>query len=174
MGETVDVDQACRVGGKCVVAQTGRQARKFTLSVNRRELILHRVNAQEGFKPAVLALAAVYIAFNETFAASGLGWVWDRPLYKRLLDVTGGKERLRHYIDGWSPPGGAEAIARIPALHADKTARYIQIGDPLYKRTMTYRVIAMVDLLRFLKAGSDDSVQARVVDDFSVAIRRRS
>jgi hypothetical protein len=40
-------------------------------------------------------------------------------------------------------------------LLADTAARDIQIGDPLYKRTMTYRVIAMVDLLRFLKAGSD-------------------
>ena len=35
---------------------------------------------------------------------------------------------------------------------------------------MTYCVIAMVDLPRFLKAGSDDSVRARAVDDFSVAI----
>ena len=55
-------------------------------------------------------------------------------------------------------------------LLADKAARDIQIGDPVYKRTMTYCVIAMVDLLRDLKAGSDDYVQARAVDDFSVAI----
>jgi beta-phosphoglucomutase-like phosphatase (HAD superfamily) len=68
-------------------------------------------------------------AFNETFAAAGLGWHWDRPLYKRLLDVTGGKERLRFFIDGWSPPGGAETIARIPALHADKTIRYTALID---------------------------------------------
>ena len=55
-------------------------------------------------------------------------------------------------------------------LLADKAARDIEIADPVYKRTMTYRVIAMVDLLRDLKAGSDDYVQARAVDDFSVAI----
>jgi mono/diheme cytochrome c family protein len=55
-------------------------------------------------------------------------------------------------------------------LLADKAARDIEIADPVYKRTMTYRVIAMVDLLRNLNAGSDDYVQARAVDDFSVAI----
>jgi mono/diheme cytochrome c family protein len=55
-------------------------------------------------------------------------------------------------------------------LLADKAARDIEIADPVYKRTMTYRVIAMVDLLRNLKAGSDDYVQARAIDDFSVAI----
>ena len=55
-------------------------------------------------------------------------------------------------------------------LLADKAARDIEIADPVYKRTMTYRVIAMVDLLRDLKVRSDDYVQARAVDDFSVAI----
>ena len=45
-------------------------------------------------------------------------------------------------------------------LLADKAARDIGIADPVYKRTMTYRVIAMVDLLsgpqgakRRLRAG---------------------
>ena len=55
-------------------------------------------------------------------------------------------------------------------LLADKAARDIEIADPVYKRTMIYHVIAMVDLLSDLKAGSDDYVQARAVDDFSVAI----
>ena len=55
-------------------------------------------------------------------------------------------------------------------LLADKDARDIEIADPIYKRTMTYRAIAMAHLLKGLKAGSDDYVQARAVDDFSVAI----
>ncbi len=55
-------------------------------------------------------------------------------------------------------------------LLTDKAARSIVIADPVYKRTMTYRVIAMADLLRDLKVGSDDYVQARAVDNFSVAI----
>ncbi len=62
-------------------------------------------------------------AFNDAFAAAGIPWSWDRPLYARLLEVTGGKERIRHYIEGHgaAPALDAETIA---ALHRDKTARY--------------------------------------------------
>lgn len=68
-------------------------------------------------------------AFNETFAAHGLPWFWTTENYRRLLDVTGGKERIRHFIDTQHPPGGGDAIARIPALHADKTERYARLID---------------------------------------------
>ena len=37
-------------------------------------------------------------AFNETFAGLGLDWNWHRALYGKLLQVTGGKERLLHYL----------------------------------------------------------------------------
>lgn len=62
-------------------------------------------------------------AFNEAFAAAGLPWAWDAPLYAELLGVAGGKERMRHYIEasGAQPALDAAAIAR---LHRDKTARY--------------------------------------------------
>ena len=60
-------------------------------------------------------------AFNAAFAAAGLGWHWDVPLYARLLDVTGGKERIRHYDSQ-----NALSSAQIAALHADKTARYVE------------------------------------------------
>ena len=65
-------------------------------------------------------------AFNETFAEAGLPWSWDRPLYARLLEVTGGKERIRHFIDavGAGPRLDAAAIAD---LHARKTVRYARL-----------------------------------------------
>ena len=61
-------------------------------------------------------------AFNAAFAASGLGWHWDQALYGKLLDVTGGKERIRRYADTHGELIGDSTIAR---LHADKTARYV-------------------------------------------------
>jgi beta-phosphoglucomutase-like phosphatase (HAD superfamily) len=62
-------------------------------------------------------------AFNAAFEAAGLDWRWDEALYLRLLDVTGGKERIRHYaaVAGLPAPA-AEAVA---ALHADQTERYV-------------------------------------------------
>ncbi len=66
-------------------------------------------------------------AFNETFARFGLDWSWSRELYRDLLKVTGGKERIRHYVDGWQPNGGAEALARVAELHVEKTRRYTDL-----------------------------------------------
>jgi HAD superfamily hydrolase (TIGR01509 family) len=36
-------------------------------------------------------------AFNRAFEHQGFPWHWDRPTYRRLLQVTGGKERIRHF-----------------------------------------------------------------------------
>jgi HAD superfamily hydrolase (TIGR01509 family) len=63
-------------------------------------------------------------AFNETFQAFGLDWNWDAELYRQLLKVTGGKERIRHFIETASPPRGAEVLDKLSAFHAAKTARY--------------------------------------------------
>ncbi len=70
-------------------------------------------------------------AFNETFADLGLDWHWDRRLYGALLKVTGGKERLTHYVRGHEPvfdPAGPldDFVARI---HRLKTARYTALVD---------------------------------------------
>lgn len=61
-------------------------------------------------------------AFNETFAEHGLDWNWSRDDYRRLLAITGGKERMRRHreeIGTAEPPDH-----RITEIHADKTTRY--------------------------------------------------
>jgi HAD superfamily hydrolase (TIGR01509 family) len=67
-------------------------------------------------------------AFNEAFAAAGLPWHWDVTLYARLLKVTGGKERIAHYLTMLASPPALDAAA-IAALHADKTARYTALVE---------------------------------------------
>jgi HAD superfamily hydrolase (TIGR01509 family) len=70
-------------------------------------------------------------AFNSAFAASGLSWNWDQPLYAKLLEVTGGKERIAHFISAYAAAPALDTAA-IAALHANKTQRYaamIEQGD---------------------------------------------
>ena len=43
-------------------------------------------------------------------------------------------------------------------------------NDPVFKRDMTYRAVAASDLLKGAGIGPDDYVQARAIDNFSVAI----
>lgn len=64
-------------------------------------------------------------AFNEAFAKAGIDWCWDRAIYKQLLQVTGGKERIRAFdrMRGDGPSLSDQAVAE---LHAAKTARYTE------------------------------------------------
>lgn len=70
-------------------------------------------------------------AFNAAFVEFGLneqwpdpthGWIWTRELYRRLLKVTGGKERIAAFLEsglGVDPAPWGPLIAEI---HARKTA----------------------------------------------------
>lgn len=62
-------------------------------------------------------------SFNKAFTAAGLPWHWDKALYARLLEVTGGKERIAHWIEGHNARPALDT-AGIARLHADKTTRY--------------------------------------------------
>lgn len=68
-------------------------------------------------------------AFNAAFRACGLDWHWDRGLYRELLQVTGGKERIAAYMDMHRPDRSASAKARIRELHARKTERYTALVE---------------------------------------------
>jgi len=77
------------------------------------------------------------VAFNQAFSEAGLDWRWDEELYGALLAVTGGKERMRHYLDRYRPdwvrPADLEGL--IARLHAAKTRHYTKLlaqgGIPL-------------------------------------------
>ena len=67
-------------------------------------------------------------AFNHAFARHGLDWQWDRAVYKELLRVTGGKERMRAYHERlrMAPPLSDADIAE---LHRVKTAHYAELVE---------------------------------------------
>jgi HAD superfamily hydrolase (TIGR01509 family) len=65
-------------------------------------------------------------AFNQAFQGAGLDWHWDVALYGKLLAVTGGKERMKHYIDQFRPdyskPANFDEL--VAQLHQAKTRIY--------------------------------------------------
>ncbi len=77
------------------------------------------------------------IAFNRAFAEAGLDWGWSVELYGKLLSVTGGKERILHYIDRYRPEfrRPADLSKFVADLHAAKTRHYVRLleegGIPL-------------------------------------------
>jgi len=69
------------------------------------------------------------VAFNLAFQEAGLNWDWDIELYGELLSVTGGKERMRLYVDQYDHNFAAQPDVdeRIKELHASKTRHYVQL-----------------------------------------------
>lgn len=69
------------------------------------------------------------VAFNMAFKAVGLDWDWTVPLYGELLEITGGKERIKHYIDNYlddfSYDGNLSDFIR--QLHESKTDYYVKV-----------------------------------------------
>lgn len=57
-------------------------------------------------------------AFNAAFAGHGLDWHWDRELYRDLLKVAGGKERILHFA------GERAEQVDVASIHAMKNALY--------------------------------------------------
>lgn len=66
-------------------------------------------------------------AFNRTFAARGLDWHWSWEKYRDLLRVTGGVERITHYLRTERPDVLPEETpaATVREIHREKTAAYV-------------------------------------------------
>jgi HAD superfamily hydrolase (TIGR01509 family) len=66
------------------------------------------------------------VAFNLAFREAGLDWEWDVDLYAKLLSVTGGKERIRYYLENYNRnfTAPADLDGFIAGLHQAKTNHY--------------------------------------------------
>jgi HAD superfamily hydrolase (TIGR01509 family) len=68
------------------------------------------------------------VSFNKAFKAKGLDAEWDVPLYKKLLEIAGGKERMKYYFDenGW-PDNVSDKDAFVKELHKLKTDLFMEL-----------------------------------------------
>lgn len=94
------------------------------------------------------------ISFNNAFAAAGLDWIWSVDRYRELLAVTGGKERILHFLDNYRPDyqRPAHLVDFIAGLHQAKTQIYTETvargGVPLRPGVRRLLDLARADGLR--------------------------
>lgn len=69
------------------------------------------------------------VAFNRAFADADLDWTWDVDLYGDLLKVTGGKERIAHFMNAEWGMLNAESAELISKLHQSKNRHYAELID---------------------------------------------
>lgn len=70
------------------------------------------------------------VAFNETFKEMGFDVNWDEAYYHELLQVGGGKERMKHHLHtrGFGKEVEPEAEDQlIQAMHKRKTSLFIEL-----------------------------------------------
>lgn len=72
------------------------------------------------------------VAFNDTFHELGVPFSWSAEQYAVLLEVGGGKERLRAYLE--AHPEHAAAVGQdrdafVAEAHRRKSARYIELVE---------------------------------------------
>lgn len=70
-------------------------------------------------------------AYNRAFKELGLGWQWSRKLYRQLLLLPGGRERIDHYLSEHAPELGShrheverDRQAWIESLHRLKSRHF--------------------------------------------------
>ncbi len=70
-------------------------------------------------------------SFNRAFGVHGLTWHWSRADYRKLLDVSGGKERIRFYLsarpDDLLLIGNLDEFVR--SVHGTKTDIYTRLVE---------------------------------------------
>jgi len=69
------------------------------------------------------------VAFNLAFADAGLDWDWTVDIYEDLLTVTGGKERMKYFLDKYKPAFDEpeDLNGYIADMHKAKTAHYTEL-----------------------------------------------
>ena len=116
------------------------------------------------------------LAFNAAFSEFGLDWVWDVPTYGKLLAVTGGKERMRHYVDSMRPDyvktqDFGDLVAQ---LHRAKTRHYTALlaqgGIPLRPGVKRLLDEARVQGLRLAIATTTTPENVTALLDHSLAL----
>ena len=94
-------------------------------------------------------------AFNAAFSEAGLDWCWGVDLYRDLLRVAGGKERLRYYAEVRGLTATELPDARLARIHALKNELYVRM----------VRLGACP-----LRAGVERLIRAAIDQDLALAI----
>jgi HAD superfamily hydrolase (TIGR01509 family) len=83
------------------------------------------------------------VAYNQAFAEMKLDWHWDEELYGNLLYITGGKERLRHYLARYRPEllDNVFSSGLIEKIHEAKVRHFARLAATIPLRSGVLRLI---------------------------------
>jgi len=102
-------------------------------------------------------------AYNRAFKEYGLDWRWTKKLYRKLLLISGGRERINHYLDSYEPELGPndervreDRDSWVAELHQSKS-RYFR--DRLRKG----RVPLRAGVARLIREAGESGLRIAIV-----------
>ncbi|GAB3682547.1 HAD-IA family hydrolase [Salinisphaera aquimarina] len=109
-------------------------------------------------------------AYNKAFRDHGLDWRWTRSLYRKLLLISGGRERIDHYLDAYDPALGeanddsvrSDRQGWIDEIHRSKTRHF---RDRLQKGQVPLRP----GVARLIREAGDAGLRIAIVTNASRA-----
>ena len=101
-------------------------------------------------------------SFNESFKEFNLDWFWDRPIYKELINIGGGKERIEHYMKrAWPEMLEYKNLSKyINSIHKVKNEIY---EDYINESNLKFRP----GVLRLIKELKDNNIRIALVSSSS-------
>lgn len=100
------------------------------------------------------------VSFNEAFKEFGLNWYWDEAIYRELVFIGGGKERIKHYITrAWPEMLKQKNLTKyIESVHKIKGQIYEEfLNDSQLK--------ARPGIIRLLKELKNEKIRLAIVSD---------
>ena len=100
------------------------------------------------------------VSFNEAFKEFGLNWYWDEAIYRELVFIGGGKERIKHYITRAWPE----------MLKQKNLTKYIEsvhkIKGQIYEEFLNdSKLQARPGIIRLLKELKNEEIRLAIVSD---------
>lgn len=102
-------------------------------------------------------------AYNTAFRELGLTWRWGPKLYRKLLSMPGGRERVRHYVDAYRPGEAGEDVEQlVDTVHSVKSHHYA-------RRLRSGKVSLRPGVRRLIDEAADRGVHVGIVTNASEA-----
>jgi HAD superfamily hydrolase (TIGR01509 family) len=111
-------------------------------------------------------------AYNRAFRSLGLSFRWGPKLYRKLLKLPGGRERLKHYVLHYAPDLGPETqeaqqnldawVAKVHTLKSHHFKRYMRHG----------RVPLRPGIARLMREARESGVRLAIVTNASLKTLR--
>lgn len=104
------------------------------------------------------------VAFNMAFEKEGLSWCWDVDFYGELLEVGGGKERIKYYISHY-----------LPSFNTDKSlddfVRYLHLQKSEYYRQLllNHSIPLRLGVKRLIQEAYSQGIKVAIASTASVS-----